>query len=444
MTHRVWLHVSVLILVLAVSCNGDDGPTDGLAPSPTLAVETAVAPSGSSEEESREAAQPASSEAEVDEVLPNLAPTPGLLYVYFFDISLGDAIYIRTPTGEDVIIDGGDSRNELSILLDQLNEGAIDVVIASHPHADHIGGLPRLITERQVGSVWSNGETYTTQVYKDLKAAIAAKGLTENAGHPGDTFTLGGVAFTFLAPARIGSNINDNSLVVRMECGESSFLFTGDAEKSSEDLMIVTEQALLDVDVLKLSHHGSRYATSSELILATTPRLAIYQARVGNQYGHPHPETLVRLADKGVPVFGTGLAKGTVVVSTACDDQFSISPHLDGFADLAVLAAPPTSAPPPEVPTSAARAAPTSAPQPTVPPSAPPTATIGASNCHPSYQGGVDVATGGCIRQGVGDYDCYPGSGNGPNYVRGPVTVVGPDEFGLDTDDPDSIGCEPG
>ncbi|HLF79743.1 MAG TPA: hypothetical protein VJB57_19855 [Dehalococcoidia bacterium] len=85
---------------------------------------------------------------------------------------------------------------------------------------------------------------------------------------------------------------------------------------------------------------------------------------------------------------------------------------------------------------------PTNTAQPPPPPAAT-AASAPPTNCHPSYQGGTDVATGGCVRQGVGDYDCLPGSGNGPNYVRGPVTVVGPDEFDLDTNDPDNIGCEP-
>ena len=139
----------------------------------------------------------------------------------------------------------------------------------------------RRLQERQVGSVWTNGQPFTTNLFRDLEAAITSSGAEKHAGTPGATFTVGGVLFTVLAPASLASNVNDNSLVVRMDCGESSFLFTGDAETSSENEMIVLGKNL-DVDVLKLGHHGSRTSTSSQMILATTPMLAIYQARDAN------------------------------------------------------------------------------------------------------------------------------------------------------------------
>jgi len=436
--------LALLILIAAVSGGdqgaGSTGSRAERTASPPRATVTATAtpPSSAAEEEAAEdSGSPSGAAASAP--LPAVEPGQGQLVVYFIDVSLGDAIYVRTPSGEDLIIDGGDSRNELSAFLDQLGETALDVVIASHPHADHIGGLPRVVSERHIGTVWTNGETYTTNLYRDLEAAITASGATRHVGKVGDAFTLGGVTFAFLAPARLGSNINDNSLVVRMDCGPSSFLFTGDAETGAENEMIVTGQNL-DVDVLKIGHHGSRTSTSSQFILATSPRLAIYQARPGNQYGHPHQETLSRLAAAGVPTFGTGAAGGTVVVATACDDQFSVSPQFGGFATIPAPAASQPS------PSAGGGGAPI---EPTAPPAAPttPPPTVGPappSDCHPSYQGGTDRDRGGCIRVGLGDYDCWPGSGNGPNYVIGPVTVVGTDEFALDTNDPDNIGCESG
>ncbi len=384
--------VPLVWLVIVASAFGEKPEDDSriqAPPQPTLALvaeetptsativlvtETPAPPSASGEEEAQEAsaAEPPGTGVESSGA-PQVATVLGILYVYFFDVSLGDAIYVRTPTGEDVIIDGGDSRSELSAFLDALGETAIDVVFASHAHADHIGGLPRVVLESQVGSVWTNGQTYTTNVYRDLEAAITSSGAAKQVGTPGVTFTVGGVLFTVLAPERIGSNINDNSLVVRMDCEESSFLFTGDAETSSENEMILLGRNL-DVDVLKLGHHGSRTSTSMQLILASSPRLAIYQAQPGNQYGHPHQETLDRLGGAGVPVFGTGVAGGTVIVSTACDDQFSVSPHLDGFGDQVGSVEPPvaeaTLGPPTQVPPepTAAVLAPTPLPPTPTPP----------------------------------------------------------------------------
>ncbi|HLF79736.1 MAG TPA: MBL fold metallo-hydrolase [Dehalococcoidia bacterium] len=377
----------------------------------------AKAPTSSQEEEASEASGASPSSADGTGSLTPVAAIVGRLDVYFFDVSLGDAIYIRTPTGEDVVIDGGDSRNELSTFLDQLGETAIDVVVASHPHADHIGGLPRLVNERQVGQVWDNGEPYTTQVFKDLASAIAGKGVPEHSGKVGDSFTVGGVKFTVLGPLSIGRNINDNSLVIRADCGSSSFLFAGDAEFDSDSKMVASGEDL-DVDVLKLGHHGSRTSTSTQLIAATTPRLAIYQARVGNQFGHPHQETLDRLAAAHVPTFGTGAAGGTVVVSTACDDVFSVSPHFDGFAD--VLAAVPqlgVALPP----------AATEATQPTVPPPQPTVAPLSSGNCDPSYP---DV----CIPPAPPDLDCKD-----VPFKR--FRVLPPDPHRFDADH-DGIGCE--
>jgi competence protein ComEC len=295
--------------------------------------------SSSADEEARESARAAPPATQARSSVPALAPAPGRLDVYVFDVSLGDAIYIRTPTGEDLVIDGGESSDELSAFLDILGEPAIDVLVATHPHADHIGGLARVIRERQVGVIWTNGQPYTTKLFKELEEAITSSGAQRNAGKPGDTFTIGGVKFSILAPSRIRSNVNDNSLVLRMDCGASSFLFTGDAETGAENDMIAAHQEL-DVDVLKLGHHGSRTSSSRQMILASTPRLAVYSALEGNEYGHPHIETLDRLRTENVPTFGTKDAGGTVVVSTFCDDQFSVTPRFGDFTTTSVLTVP--------------------------------------------------------------------------------------------------------
>src|SRR3990172_6484159 len=140
--------LALLVLLGAVSGGSDDGEScgatpQGKTPTPTAAeAATPAPPSSAPGEEGREAAAPPGGPSAAS-TLPAVAPGQGLLYVYFFDVSLGDAVYVRTPSGEDVIIDGGDSRDELSAFLDQLGETAVDVIVASHPHADHIRGLPR-------------------------------------------------------------------------------------------------------------------------------------------------------------------------------------------------------------------------------------------------------------------------------------------------------------
>jgi beta-lactamase superfamily II metal-dependent hydrolase len=264
---------------------------------------------------------------------PPVAPTPsagqpettGKLLVYFIDVRLGDAIYVRVPTGEDMVIDGGDSADELSEFLDSIGEVAVDVVVASHPHSDHVRGLVRVIKERQVGAVWIDGEPVVTNLAVELIQAIAGSTASKHVGRAGDTFALGQTTVRVLSPQVIGSDSNENSIVLRLDCGSSSVLFAGDAEFGSERKMI-DSAAELDVDVLKLGHHGSRSSTSAAFLQATTPRFAVYQARVGNRFGHPHGEALDRLSAAGVQVFGTGSAGGTLLMTTACDDVFDFSP----------------------------------------------------------------------------------------------------------------------
>jgi competence protein ComEC len=328
----------VAIVVLA-GVFGEEQPTDAAlarAGSPTATVvvgtETSTAASlvagtptadSSADDEVGEPPAPGGSPS-AGEVQVATTTSAGLLHVYFLDVTLGDAVYIRTPGGQDIIIDGGDDPHELSLYLDQLGEPEIDLVIASHPHADHIRGLTRVVRERTVLEIWTNGESASTGVARDLDAAVAVSPGTKRVSRAGDTISLGGVNLTVLWPATLGGNTNDNSVVVRLDCGTSSFLFTGDAEANAERAMIAAG-ANLDIDVLKVGHHGSRTSTSAAFISATRPLIAVYQARLGNRYGHPHQEVLDRLAAASVTVYGTGVAGGTVVVSTACDGEYQVT-----------------------------------------------------------------------------------------------------------------------
>ncbi len=249
----------------------------------------------------------------------------GSLAVHFLDVSLGNAVYIKTPNGQDIVIDGGNSADELSAFLDQIGDQDIDLVIASHPDADHIRGLVRVLRERSVGAIWTNGEPRDTQVYAEFAAAVNASIAVKTVSRAGDRLSLGGVGLTVLGPKALGSDSNNNSVAFRLDCGSSSFLFPGDAEFAEEREMIGTGLHM-DIDVLELGHHGSRTSTSPAFLTATTPRIAVYQAESPNHYGHPHQETLDRLAQAGVQVYGTGRSHSEVLVTTACDDEFMVTP----------------------------------------------------------------------------------------------------------------------
>jgi competence protein ComEC len=393
----VWSVLAPLVaLVVLAGVFGEEQPTDAAlarAGSPTATVvvgtETSTAASLVAGTPTADSSATATAEPPDDEVGEPLAPggspsagevqvatttSAGLLHVYFLDVTLGDAVYIRTPGGEDIIIDGGDDPHELSLYLDQLGQQEIDLVIASHPHADHIRGLTRVVRERTVLEIWTNGESASTGVARDLDAAVAVSPGTKRVSRAGDTMSLGGVNLTVLWPATLGGNTNDNSVVVRLDCGGSSFLFTGDAEANAERAMIAAG-ANLDIDVLKVGHHGSRTSTSAAFISATRPLIGVYQARVGNRYGHPHQEVLDRLAAANVTVYGTGAAGGTVVVSTACDGEYQVTlpgqelPTTTTAGPAPSQPEPSPPAPPPPAPT--APPTPTAAPAPTPAPPPP-------------------------------------------------------------------------
>ena len=203
-----------------------------------------------------------------------------------------------------MVIDGGNNRDELADYLLGIGEAEIDIVVASHPDADHIRGLIRIVEEFSPEEIWVNGEARATSVAQEFDTAAAASGATVEVGRRGDFLQLGTLTIQVLHPVVLGSDSNDNSLVLRLDSGESSGLLTGDLEAAGEAELIAAGVEL-DIDLLKVGHHGSRSSTSAPFLAATTPDLAVYSALEGNRFGHPHAETLRRLEDAGVATFGT-------------------------------------------------------------------------------------------------------------------------------------------
>jgi competence protein ComEC len=236
--------------------------------------------------------------------------------VYFFDVGQGDSIFIDTD-GLDVLIDGG-PRSVGSALMGYLSDlgvSEIAYVVATHPHEDHIGGLVTVLNSSiTVGAVLYNGESATSQVYQDFMRHAQSKITIVQRGQ---TYILStNVNFTVLNPIQPleFSDVNSNSIVLRLQVGNVTFLFTGDATLEAEESMMAAGLNL-ESQVLKVAHHGSRYATSAEFLEAVNPTYAIISAGLGNPYGHPHAETVQRLLAKGITVYAT-YASGTIVMGT--------------------------------------------------------------------------------------------------------------------------------
>lgn len=234
--------------------------------------------------------------------------------VYFLDVGQGDSELIRLPDGTDILIDAGtnDTADELTEYLKDLGVDAIDILVATHPHEDHIGGMDAVIRSFEIGKIYmpelSDSTVPTTKTYEDVLDAMAEKGLKAIKAQP-DTVLYENAEqqtkMTILAPlSNHYDNLNNYSVVTKLTCGDRSFLFTGDAEKEVEDSLIKNGTDLT-ADVLKCGHHGSKSSTSADFLSAVHPNSAIISCGLDNDYGHPSESTMKRLQKSGCSIFRT-------------------------------------------------------------------------------------------------------------------------------------------
>lgn len=243
----------------------------------------------------------------------------GTVQVCYFDVGQADAELIQFPGGSNVLIDAGTSSTEDELIetLRSLGVETLDLVVATHPHADHIGGMAAVIEAFDVGGVVmprvSDSDTPTTKTYENLLETIMEKGLSAAPAEPGaELLSENGAALTVLAPnSEDYGDLNNYSVVLRLTFGADSFLFTGDAEKESEEEMLGAGFDL-SATVLKCGHHGSETSTSPPFLSAVGPQYAVISCGVDNDYGHPDAVTLEKLSAAGVEVFRTDL-QGTIV-----------------------------------------------------------------------------------------------------------------------------------
>ena len=218
------------------------------------------------------------------------------LSVHFLDVGQGDAALVVCD-GETMLIDGGStsaSQYIYSYLRQEVN--SLSVMIATHPHDDHIGGLAAALNAVPVDVIYSPVARWNSKAWDGLSKYASAQGTPIVIPQERDSFSLGGATVTILHCWPEAWAENDMSIVLRVDYGSTSFLFTGDAEELSEYMML-TERVPLKADVLKIAHHGSRYSSSPEFIEAVNPSWAVISCGERNPYGHPHEEALRALAE---------------------------------------------------------------------------------------------------------------------------------------------------
>ena len=252
----------------------------------------------------------------VPDGLPRSAAPGGALTVHYLDVGQADSSLILCG-GEAMLIDGGnaDDSDLIAAYLKKENISNIDYLVCTHAHEDHCGGLSGALSAAKVENVLAPRTEADTEVYEDFKNKAAAQGLDIQHPSAGDTFTLGGSTVEVLGPiTEDPDELNNTSIVMKLTYGDTSFLFTGDAELDEEQDIL---NAGFDVsaDVLKVGHHGSESSTSYVWLREVMPEYAVISSGAGNSYGHPSEAVLSRLRDAGAQVFRTDLQGDITAVS---------------------------------------------------------------------------------------------------------------------------------
>jgi len=236
------------------------------------------------------------------------------------DVGQGDAILLTFPHNESLLIDGGTEAEGSTVVayLNSVGTTRLNGVVATHPDSDHIGGLITVLNSVAVDHVYDVGLPKSSATYATFLQLIAQKNITYTKSRAGDDIAIDPdtAVFVFNPPQQIpatGAPDNGDSIVIKVSYNRVSYLLTGDAESSAEAQMISAYNS--SANVLKVGHHGSRYASSASFLAAVKPQIAVISVGVNNTYGHPSPQTLVRLAMVNSTIYRTD-TQGTIIVTT--------------------------------------------------------------------------------------------------------------------------------
>ncbi len=233
---------------------------------------------------------------------------------HFIDVGQGDSEFIELPNGKTILIDAGEQEAGETVVgyIRSLGYRKIDAVIATHPHADHIGGLPEVLQAFEIGSVYMPKKEHTSKAFVRLLDAIEEKEIPLYTAKQGVVvFAEDNMKAELLAPvSNEHEDLNNYSAVLKVTYGKTGLLFTGDAEKEVEEELLGAD---ISAQVLKVGHHGSSTSSGSKFLKKVNPAYAVISCEKGNTYGHPHRETMEALARMGCTVLRTD-EMGTVVL----------------------------------------------------------------------------------------------------------------------------------
>ncbi|AFV25338.1 competence-like protein [Methanolobus psychrophilus R15] len=228
-----------------------------------------------------------------------------------------------------MLIDAGDNRAGNTVVSYLKDNGVteLDVVVATHAHADHIGGMVTVLNNFKVNRFIDSGNPHTTKTYENMLIVIDEKDIPFSLAEAGQAIDLDtSTTITVLNPGKLTGDLNDDSVILKLTYEDVSFLFTGDAETHAENKMIAYD---ISSDILKVAHHGSRSSTSSDFLKKVNPDICIIMVGVDNRYGHPHQEIIDRLNLFGCEVYRTDL-DGNIIIKTD-GREYSIETQTSGL-----------------------------------------------------------------------------------------------------------------
>lgn len=301
-TRRLIGIVAVLGVIILAGCTG--GITDG-GSDPTATVDEQATPATTATED---------------------AAPDGELSVHLLNVGQGSSTLIIGPDGDTMLIDTGDWTDDGEDIIAHLEAHdvtRIDHLVTSHPDADHIGGSAAVIEHFEingdgVGAVYDPGIASTSATYEEYLDAIETHNVTLYRAQAGDSVQISGAEARILAPPEgylANEDRNENSIVLHLQFGASSFLLPGDGETASEEYLVETYGNSLDSTVLAVGHHGSQSSTSEAFLDAVSPQAAVISSAYDSQYGHPHEVVLSRLASRSVPTYWTATHGTTTFTS---------------------------------------------------------------------------------------------------------------------------------
>jgi competence protein ComEC len=306
-----------LVVFALVACSDQVMPEVAAVPTlirETAVVSTATPPTLPAPFKDEPGAGTPGSTAILPSAPPPVAGPGSELIVHFLDVGQGDATLLAGPDFTILIDAGRHDRSDVVPYLRAVGVQAIDLLVGTHPHADHIGQFPAVLRQFPVTEVWMSGDSHTTRTFERAIDAILTSGASYHEPRAGEIYQIGSARVEILNPDRLTGHLHEGSISLRIVFGGIAFVFTGDADAQTEAAMIARNYPVR-AQILQLGHHGSSTSSTLPFLQAVNPEVAVYSAGRNNQYGHPHAEVIGRLRRLGIGIYGTDV-NGTIRVVT--------------------------------------------------------------------------------------------------------------------------------